>query len=160
LVRLMQHMPRGDRLEWQRHVQPDLSVEMDPHDFGEVMGNLLDNARKWARSRVMITADATGETAIITVVDDGPGFSEGADGGRPERGMTGRADPGSSGLGLGIVEDILAEYGARPEINGQGRCHVSFEVPLRSHGLTGQFNGTDATRTSSKGRSDPSTRAA
>ena len=108
LLRLMQHMPRGEALVWETKIPDDLAVDMDPHDFGEVMGNLLDNARKWAK---------------------GPGFSD-TGGVRPERGVQGQADPTSSGLGLGIVEDILAEYGTGAEIDGNGHCRISFEIPL------------------------------
>ena len=36
LLRLMQHMPRGERLTWQTQMPPGLGVDMDPHDFGEV----------------------------------------------------------------------------------------------------------------------------
>ena len=129
LLRLMQHMPRGDRIFWQTEIPSDLGVDMDPHDFGEVIGNLLDNARKWAASRVTIRVENVGEKARITIEDDGPGFPGEADGIRPERGMTGRFDTMSSGLGLGIVEDILAEYGTVPNIVGNGHCSVSFEIP-------------------------------
>ncbi|WP_210492300.1 ATP-binding protein [Microvirga antarctica] len=128
LLRLMYRMPRGDRLNWQTRIPPDLGVDMDPHDFGEVMGNLLDNARKWAASRVMIQVDLVGDKARLSIQDDGPGFSDGSNKGLPERGMTGRSDTTSSGLGLGIVEDILAEYGTKPEISGEGECCVTFEV--------------------------------
>ncbi|MEZ0170944.1 sensor histidine kinase [Microvirga sp. TS319] len=129
LLRLMQHLPRGEQLVWQTRIPTELAVDMDPHDLGEVMGNLLDNARKWASTRVDVRAEPTGDNARITVEDDGPGFP-GADGARPERGMTGRCDSNSSGLGLGIVEDILAEYGTSPNIDGSGRCSISFEIPL------------------------------
>ena len=75
LLRLMQHMPRGGELVWHTKIPSDLAVEMDPHDFGEVMGNLIDNARKWARSTVTIRAECLGKSTRITVEDDGPGFS-------------------------------------------------------------------------------------
>jgi signal transduction histidine kinase len=130
LVKLMQHMPRGDRLDWQTLIPGDLRVNMDPHDFGEVLGNLLDNARKWAETHVTIRVHAEGERASITVEDDGPGFSGSADGSRPERGISRNPDQNSSGLGLGIVEDILAEYGSRAVMDGNGRCSVSFDIPL------------------------------
>ena len=130
LLRLMQHMPRGERLAWQTEIPAGLGVDMDPHDFGEVMGNLLDNARKWAAAQVVVRVEVAADKARILVEDDGPGFSGGTEGVRPERGMTARSDPDSSGLGLGIVEDILAEYGTKPHIDGHGRCRISFEVPL------------------------------
>jgi signal transduction histidine kinase len=130
LLRLMQHMPRGDRLVWQTEIPADLGVAMDPHDFGEVMGNLLDNARKWARTRVVIRVERALGQARVIVQDDGPGFSGNIEGGRPERGVPARGDPASSGLGLGIVEDILAEYETNAAIDGDGSCRISFEIPL------------------------------
>ncbi|MCC2650502.1 MAG: hypothetical protein K0R61_1482 [Microvirga sp.] len=129
LLRLMQHLPRGEELVWQIEIPAGFAVDMDPHDFGEVMGNLLDNARKWADTRITVRAEAIGEKARIVVEDDGAGFS-GTHGARPERGITERSDPSSSGLGLGIVEDILAEYDTRAEIDGNGRCRISFEIRL------------------------------
>lgn len=129
LLRLMQHLPKGEQLIWQTHIPAELAVDMDPHDFGEVMGNLIDNARKWAETRVDIRVERAGERARIIVEDDGPGFS-GTDGARPERGVPGQSDPTSSGLGLGIVEDILAEYETSAEIDGNGRCRIQFEIPL------------------------------
>ncbi len=50
LIRLMRHMPRGEAIDWRNEVPDDLVVRIDPDDFGEVVGNLLDNARKWAKS--------------------------------------------------------------------------------------------------------------
>jgi signal transduction histidine kinase len=103
---------------------------MDPHDFGEVMGNLLDNARKWAQSRVSVAAEENAGKVRIVVEDDGPGFAEADGGRRPARGLPAQSDPSSTGLGLGIVEDILAEYGTGVQFQANGRCRVSFEVPL------------------------------
>ena len=70
LLRLMQRLPRGDDLVWQLDIPAGLAVDMDTHDFGEVMGNLLDNARKWATTRVDVRAERAGETACIVVADD------------------------------------------------------------------------------------------
>ena len=81
------------------------------------------------RAQVTVRAERAGEKARIIVEDDGPGFSD-TGGVRPERGVQGQSDPTSSGLGLGIVEDILAEYGTSAEIDGNGRCRISFEIPL------------------------------
>jgi signal transduction histidine kinase len=135
LVRLMQHLPRGEELRWQIDIPAGLAVDMDPHDFGEVMGNLLDNARKWAATRIAVRAERLREKARIMVEDDGAGFT-GTHGARPERGVQERSDPSSSGLGLGIVEDILSEYATRAEIDGNGRCRISFEIPLCREPLT------------------------
>jgi signal transduction histidine kinase len=157
LVRLMQHLPRGEEIVWDARVPPDLAVEMDPHDFGEVLGNLLYNARKWARHRVTVSAVPAGLKARIVVEDDGPGLPGAAPATRLERGLTGRVEAGSSGLGLGIVEDVLSEYGTRPEIDGNGRFRISFEVllcrePLKSARVPRAGDGPSGRAAASLGR--------
>jgi len=131
LLRLMQYLPRGDAISWDDEVSEGLSVRIDPGDFGEVLGNLLDNARKWAQSSVVVRARIEGKQAIITVEDDGPGFDQPSGDPLRERELPNAADGESSGLGLGIVRDILAEYDIdlRVETAG-GLCRVSFAAPL------------------------------
>ena len=132
-------MPRARRLGLADRIPADLAVDMDPHDFGEVMGNLLDNARKWARAQVTIRAERAGEKARIIVEDDGPGFPT-PTARAPRTGRAGTADPTSSGLGLGIVEDILAEYGTSRRSTATGiagsrsrsRSAASLPMPVDS----------------------------
>jgi signal transduction histidine kinase len=127
LLRLMRHMPRGDVLDWRDDLPDDLVLRIDPDDFGEVVGNLLDNARKWAASTVVIRAARDGGTATISIDDDGPGFADGS----RDRGVPGGAGAdGSTGLGLGIVEDILSEYGVALRVErGAPGSRVSFTLP-------------------------------
>jgi signal transduction histidine kinase len=132
LMKLMHHMPRGDVLHWRTEIPADLGVNMDPNDFGEVMGNLLDNARKWAKTCVTIQVSLREGKALICIEDDGPGFLSPDDNAFPVRGITGSADPDSTGLGLGIVEDVLSEYDTAPVIHRSGRASVSFEIPICS----------------------------
>ena len=61
-------------------IEPDARFHGEPGDLQELLGNLLENAFKWARSRVLLTASA-GETApnrrpglLLAVDDDGPGI--------------------------------------------------------------------------------------
>ena len=80
-------------------------------DLEEMLGNLLDNACKWARARVEIEAVAEGERLIVTVDDDGPGLPSERRIEVLERGR--RLDervPGT-GLGLAIVADLAEIYG-------------------------------------------------
>lgn len=55
-------------------VPPDLAVAVDRTDLDEMIGNLADNAMRWARSRVVIGARAASGSAIVTIADDGPGI--------------------------------------------------------------------------------------
>lgn len=94
-------------------VAPELAVAVDRTDLEEMIGNLADNAMRWARSRVVIGARAASGSAIITIEDDGPGIpaiereQALAKGARlDERGE-------GHGFGLTIAQELAALYGGR-----------------------------------------------
>jgi len=92
-------------------VGPELSVRVRVEDLDEVLGNLLDNACKWARKRVVLSAAMDGAMLTLTVEDDGPGLPDALRGVVLERGVRiDEAAPGS-GLGLSIVRDLAEHYG-------------------------------------------------
>ena len=129
LFRLMQFLPRGESILWESEIPSDLILRMEPDDFGEVVGNLLDNARKWAKSRVNVIAEPAGDHTRVVIEDDGPGFPAGRADSMLERGMSGVPGGQSSGLGLAMVRDILAEYGIGLEVGSDnGWCRVSFLI--------------------------------
>lgn len=114
LLGLMRRMPNGDRLDWIDAVPPGTAIPMDADDAGECLGNLLDNARKWARRRVWVSAASDGARVTVSVLDDGPGLDACAFETLRQRGA--QAVPGQdggSGLGLAIVDDVLEAYGSR-----------------------------------------------
>jgi len=82
-------------------------------DLEEMLGNLLDNAGKWARQRVLISAANDEGQLRIDVRDDGPGLAAEALAQVTQRGVRLDEREGSSGLGLAIVGDIAASYGGR-----------------------------------------------
>jgi signal transduction histidine kinase len=103
------HADRGLALEI--NISPDLSVRAQREDLDEMLGNLLDNACKWARSRVTVDSSAIEATVVITVDDDGPGLEPSMRDAVLQRGV--RADeaaPGS-GFGLAIVRDLAELHG-------------------------------------------------
>jgi len=92
-------------------VPPEHAVRSRREDLDEMLGNLLDNACKWARSRVAVASSQDGGSVAITVDDDGPGLPRALRESVLQRGV--RADeaaPGS-GLGLAIVRDLAELYG-------------------------------------------------
>jgi signal transduction histidine kinase len=107
LLRL--HADRGLALDV--HVPHDQTIRGRREDLDEMLGNLLDNACKWARSRVVLASIDEEGAVVITVDDDGPGLSPSLREAVLQRGV--RADeaaPGS-GLGLAIVRDLVALHG-------------------------------------------------
>lgn len=125
LVRVMARMPRGEAIDWRCDAPDTLMLRMDPDDFGEALGNLLDNARKWASSAVTVRCERIGGSARVTVEDDGPGFGANAS----PSSLTAGDRESSAGLGLVIVQDILAAYGCSLWIDRAAtRGVVSFQL--------------------------------
>jgi len=93
-------------------VPPSLHVRTEQQDLEEILGNLLDNACKWANSRVRVHAlnDADGMVAIY-IDDDGPGLSEGEREEAVKRGVRLDETAPGTGLGLSIVADIAGMNG-------------------------------------------------
>jgi signal transduction histidine kinase len=111
LTRTLLQLYAERALTFDVQVPPGHCVRAQREDLDEMLGNLLDNACKWARARVVISSAAQGSNAIITIDDDGPGVDPALRDHVLQRG--GRADeqaPGS-GLGLAIVRDLAELYG-------------------------------------------------
>ena len=123
--------PRG--IDWQIRIPAGLAVDMDAADFAEALGNVLDNASRFARGEIRITATAEDEAAVVTVEDDGPGTSEADLAILPSRGVHLGDDDGGSGLGLSITAEILSAYGGSLELGRSqlGGLSVRLSVPLR-----------------------------
>jgi len=91
---------------------PGLCFRGEQHDFQEMLGNLLDNACKWAERRVLVTAqrDAAGRLSIH-VDDDGAGIADTERERIFKRGVRMDEQRPGSGLGLDIVRDLACTYG-------------------------------------------------
>ncbi len=79
-------------------------------DLDEMLGNLLDNACKWARARVIVNSHLCGDRIVITIEDDGTGLDESARQLVLGRGVRRDERVPGSGLGLAIVRDISDLY--------------------------------------------------
>jgi signal transduction histidine kinase len=80
-------------------------------DLEEIVGNLLENACKWARTRVRLTARADAAGLEIAIEDDGDGLAPAARERARERGTRLDEQSPGSGLGLAIVEEVAALHG-------------------------------------------------
>lgn len=112
---------------------PDDSIAFrgEQQDLEEMLGNIMDNACKWAGQKVDVAVTADAGRVTVTIDDDGPGLS-------PEQReeATGRgkrldeSSPGS-GLGLAIVGDIAGLYGGTVQLDSSptGGLRVKLALP-------------------------------
>lgn len=116
LVRSLRRLPRGDEIDWQIKIPADAIFRGEPAMLMEVIGNLLDNARKWAKQRVNVLAWREGEKVSIQVEDDGPGVPEGELDRVMRRGRRLDETVPGSGFGLAIAKEIVEQVGGRIEL--------------------------------------------
>ena len=90
---------------------PDLAFAGEAQDLEEMVGNLLDNAAKWARAQVRLTARRDGGGLVVAIEDDGPGLDAAQIEAALRRGTRLDEQVPGSGLGLAIVHDIAELYG-------------------------------------------------
>lgn len=101
------------------HRALDISSRIDPRhlfkgrreDLDEMLGNLLDNACKWARARVVVASSLLSGRLVLTVEDDGAGLDPDARQLVLQRGVRRDEVVPGSGLGLAIVRDVADLYG-------------------------------------------------
>jgi signal transduction histidine kinase len=110
LARTLEKIYAARRLAIEVDVSPEHFIRGQREDLEEMLGNLLDNACKWAKSKVKIRCTRENGAVVLTVDDDGPGLARSMRDQVLQRGV--RADeaaPGS-GLGLAIVRDLAELY--------------------------------------------------
>ena len=110
LVRTLKRIHRDRDYEVSVRVPDDLAFRGERQDLEELMGNLLDNAFKWADGRIEVAAEAQAGRVVICVDDDGPGLSEAERARVLKRGARLDESVPGSGLGLSIVSDIAGLY--------------------------------------------------
>ena len=111
LARVLRRLYASRGLTIDADVPATCVVRCQREDLDEMLGNLLDNACKWARTRVVVSAQPSGEQIVVAVDDDGPGIDPAMREAVLQRGV--RADeaaPGS-GFGLAIVRELAEMYG-------------------------------------------------
>jgi signal transduction histidine kinase len=110
----------------------DPSFRGEEQDLQEMLGNLLDNACKWAARRVRIVSESDGRTLRILVDDDGCGLPAAARERVLNRGERADEQVPGSGLGLAIVAELAGLYGGRVELADSplGGLRVVLVLPL------------------------------
>jgi signal transduction histidine kinase len=105
------NMIHGEHLDLSYRARPGLQLPWDREDLLELLGNLLDNACKWADAEIVLSISETPEGFRLTVEDDGPGIPESQRDQVFSRGTRLDEQTDGHGLGLGIVRDIVDVWG-------------------------------------------------
>ena len=133
LSRVLKRMHPDKELAIEVDIAPALAFRGEREDFEEMAGNLVDNACKWARRRIVIAAATLdgGGRFVLRVGDDGPGLTPDEIQRAMQRGERFDESVPGTGLGLAIVRDIAKLYGGTLSLSKAplGGLEARLELP-------------------------------
>lgn len=131
LVAALRRTPGGEALTWTLSLPEGIEIGVEPADLAEVAGNLLDNAVKWARSRIQVTASHEDGSAVLAIGDDGVGVPDEMIAALGQRGARLDEQVPGTGLGLAIAGEILEAYEGALELHSDpgGGLRVTARFP-------------------------------
>jgi two-component system sensor histidine kinase PhoQ len=97
-------------------VAPGIAVAVDERDLYEIVGNLVENACKYGRTQVRISAAVESDAVALRVEDDGPGVPEALRHFVLARGARADTAQAGQGIGLALVTELVAGYGGALEL--------------------------------------------
>ena len=134
LVMSLRKLHRDRDLDIETRIAPAAVFRGDRQDFLELAGNLLDNARKWASSSVVVELEGADHDVRLKICDDGPGVADSEIALITERGRRLDERTQGTGIGLAIVKDIADAYGITVGFSRSptGGLKVSLPLPAAS----------------------------
>jgi two-component system sensor histidine kinase PhoQ len=133
LVAALGKVYQDKSVRYELDVADDVRLRMDSGDLMEMFGNLLDNASKWCRRRVRVSARPEAGGLRVRVEDDGPGFPDGEAELLLQRGARADQRVEGQGIGLAVVAEIIRASDGRLglERSALGGAAVSLWLPQR-----------------------------
>lgn len=124
---------------FETRIEEGLAFLGDRQDLDEILGNLIDNAAKWAASGIRVTGRrqntrGTEDQLCLVIEDDGPGVDRNQRETILERGFRLDENKAGSGLGLSIVRDIAESCGGSVTLKGSDMGGLAVEVWLPAAG--------------------------
>lgn len=131
IVFAMEVLFRERSLDIRNRIGKEIVFRGDPDDFKEIVGNLLDNACKWAVSTIHIDCDIDASNLVLRISDDGLGMSKKSFNRPPVEVVDRGEGEFVSGVGLLIVHDIaeLYEGSVRIGTSQMGGTEVQVTLP-------------------------------
>lgn len=148
--------PKG--LRFDADVPGSLRVACERQDLQEVLGNLLDNAGKHARSRVLVASKALDDGLVeISVSDDGPGLPPEAHEVVFNIGERWDTQSSGSGLGLAIARDLVTLYGGTISLAASALGGLEATIRLPGEGTSTRHSAfsREGTTTSDDAHAQP-----
>ena len=139
IIRALERIYHDKQLSFSTDCSPGTRFQGERQDLEEMLGNLLDNASKWARSKVMLAAsplpdsgNGAGHWLEIRVDDDGPGLTPEQMADPVIRGRRLDETKPGSGLGHSIVADLAHSYSGKLELarSEHGGLSARLTLPL------------------------------
>jgi two-component system sensor histidine kinase PhoQ len=110
LVATLDKVYREKAVSCELDIAPRAVFRGDAGDLSEILGNLLDNAYKYCKRRVLVAITVPNDEVEIRVGDDGPGFSEAIAAKLFERGARADESVPGQGIGLAVVRETIELY--------------------------------------------------
>ena len=110
IISVVKRTPRGERLAFIVDADDVTTAPIDESDLSEILGNLIENAARFAKFSIRIEAASAAGGTTIAVADDGPGIADADKEAVLSRGVRLDTNTGGNGLGLAIVSDIVEAY--------------------------------------------------
>lgn len=138
ILRTVRRTPKGSEITLDQEISGQPTVLVDPDDFNDLIGNLVENALRHANQRVLVTAIQNGNWTTISIQDDGSGMDGTHLATARERGSRIDSSGSGAGLGLAIVADILAVCGGRLDLGRSplGGLDAKMTIPAGSPAKT------------------------
>ncbi|MBD3677115.1 MAG: HAMP domain-containing histidine kinase [Rhodobacteraceae bacterium] len=136
IVKLLSRSHENAHLSFDIQNLAGYRASMDPHDLEESLGNLLENATKWAKTTIRVSIVTENGMLAIRIEDDGPGIPEEHREDVLKSGTRLDTSTKGTGIGLAITAELLEAYGGSILLDRSddlgGLC-VTFRVPGRRH---------------------------
>ena len=119
------------RLKVTTDLPDSIAVACEPQDLDEMLGNVLDNAFKWASSVINVAGRVDGKQVVLEISDDGPGITNEKIEDVLRAGQKLDESVAGHGFGLSITRELAELYGGSLELNRavSGGLKVTISLP-------------------------------